>query len=93
MLTSPSIWSLDFWKAAAERAITTAAQAVALQIADESIAVNAFTLNWPEMGGFALGGAFLSVLKSIIVNAKTKTGPSLTESETVAKPLPPVDEL
>lgn len=93
MLTSPSIWSLDFWKAAAERGVSTAAQAAAAYVFVDSVQVNVLTLDWPTIGGIAAGGAFLSLLKSLMVNAATKTGPSFTEAEQVAKPAPPVDEL
>jgi len=76
MLTNPSIWSFDYWKDVAERAVATAAQAVVLKIGSDSVAVNALTLNWPELGGFALGGALLAVLKALVVNAATKRGAS-----------------
>lgn len=92
MLSSSSIWSLEFWKATAERAVKTAAQAVLLQIGGESIQVNALTFNLPEIGGFALGGAVISVLMSLTVNAVTKTGPSVGDVEHINRPLPNVKE-
>jgi hypothetical protein len=83
MIMEPSIWSLLFWKSAFERAVKTAAQAVLLQIGGESISVNALTFDLPSMGGFALGGAVISILTSLIGNAVTKTGPSWGSPEEV----------
>lgn len=90
MLSSPSIWSGEFWKAAAERAVATAAQAGIAYAVVDSVQLNVLTLDWSTMGGIAAGGAFLSLLKSLAVNAATRTGPSLTEAEQVTKPLPPL---
>lgn len=81
-----NIWTAEFWKATAERALRTAAQAAALVfIGDtyESLQVNAFAVDWLRILGFALGGAFLSVLMSLGANAKTGTGPSFGSSEVV----------
>lgn len=70
-----SIWTAAFWKATAERAVSTAAQSALLAIGADQ--VNALTLDWPTLGGFAAGGAVLSLLKSLGVNALTGTGPSV----------------
>lgn len=58
------MWTLDFWKDAGERAIKTAAQSVitALFLAE---GVNAFDIDFGLAAGFALGGAFFSILTSI----------------------------
>jgi hypothetical protein len=72
---SNSIWTGAFWKATAERAVATAAQSALLAIGADQI--NALTLDWPTLGGFAAGGAVLSLLKSLGVNALTGTGPSV----------------
>lgn len=58
-----SIFAVSFWKEAAERAVKTAAQSAVLVIGAEQ--VNALTVSWVEVGGFALGGAVLSLLTSI----------------------------
>ncbi len=70
-----SIWTGAFWKATAERAVSTAAQSAILVVAADQF--NALTFDWPTLGGFAAGGAVLSVLKSLAVNAATGTGPSV----------------
>lgn len=66
-MNSTSIWTIRFWKDAAERAVKTAAQAVLLAIGGG--AVNALTLDWATLGGSFLGGALLSLLTSIASNA------------------------
>ena len=74
-----TIWTPEFWKAAAERAIRTGATAAALVLigdAFESMQVNAFAVDWWRMLGFFLGGMLLSVLLSVGANAKTGMGPS-----------------
>lgn len=81
-----SIWSGAFWKAATERAISTAAQAAAAFIFVDSVQVNAFTLDWPTIGGIAAGGALFSLLKSLVANGATGTGPSLTNAEQTIQP-------
>jgi hypothetical protein len=92
-----TIWTAAFWKAAAERAIRTAAISAALVLigdAYESLQVNAFSMDWWRMLGFALGGALLSLLMSVGANAKHGRGPSFS-TETVHQPrraLPPDPE-
>lgn len=68
-----------FWKAAAERAAKTAAQSALLVLAAEQ--VNALTVGWTDVAGFALGGAVLSLLTSIASNGIGGPGPSLTGAE------------
>lgn len=60
-----SIWSINFWKDAAERAIKTAAQTaiVAWGVGDQML--NLFTADLVLIGQFAVSGAVLSVLTSI----------------------------
>lgn len=78
-----TIWTGAFWKAAAERAIKTAAQSALLAIGADT--VNAITVDWLEVGGFGLGGAVLSLLTSIGSDALTSGGPSLTDAEVLPK--------
>jgi hypothetical protein len=73
-----------FWIAAGERAAKTAAQAAVLAILGSGMmseeAVNAFSVNWLAVIGFAIGGAILSVLTSLISAPLGKNpGPSLAD--------------
>lgn len=61
------MWTKNFWKQAAERALKSAAQAaVGTFILDGFNALNA---DWKLAGGVALGGAILSVLTSVVTSA------------------------
>ncbi len=78
------MYDIRFWKAAGERSAKTAAQAAILAILGSGMmseeAVNAFSVNWLAVIGFALGGAILSVLTSLISAPLGKnTGPSLAD--------------
>ncbi len=57
------MWTLEFWKAAAERALKSAAQAALLAVGAGS--VNALSLDWTAVVGFSAGGAFLSICTSL----------------------------
>ena len=59
-----------FWKAAAERAVKTAAQSAILVFGAEQ--VNAIAVDWLDVGGFAAGGFVLSLLTSL---ASSQFGP------------------
>lgn len=76
-----SIWQKAFWKAAAERAAKSAAQVVVLTFVGDQ--ANVFSLDWVNIGGFALGGALLSLLTSVISSGVGNGGPSLTSVEKV----------
>lgn len=80
------MWTLAFWKASAERALKTAAQAAFLAVGADSLAANALTFDWASMGGFALGGLVLSLLTSIGSAAGTDGSPSLNNAEVLAEP-------
>jgi Putative lactococcus lactis phage r1t holin len=85
-----NIWTKEFWKAATERAIRTAAQAILLVlIGDVARAygdVNVFGVDWVNLLGFGLGGLLLGYLFSIVGNATTKSGPSFNQAEVVVPP-------
>lgn len=76
-----------FWEAAAERAAKTAAQSAILVIGAEQL--NAISANWADVGGFALGGAVLSLLTSVASLGAGGVGPSLTSSEQLQPPSGP----
>lgn len=85
---SDSIWTKDFWKATAERGISTAAQAGLLYIGADQF--NVLEFDWRSFGGFIGGGAALSLLKSLAANAVTQSGPSFTQAEVTPDSLPVV---
>ncbi len=61
------MWTRNFWKQTAERAIKTAAQGViGLAPLDH---FNVLQFDWVLAGGVAAGAAFLSVLTSIVTSA------------------------
>ena len=53
----------QFWKLTLERAIKTAAQTGIIFIGAEQM--NVIDFDWVTLGGFVLGGAFLSLLTSV----------------------------
>ena len=78
-----SIWTAQFWKATAERAVSTAAQAALAGIGTDLIGV----LDMDAVGILSLagGGAVLSILKSIAATAATGS-PSVGGGETLDEP-------
>lgn len=68
------MWSSSFWKATAERALRTFAQALAALIG--AGAVNIIDIDWPASIGIAATAALLSVLTSIGANEVGSPGPS-----------------
>lgn len=87
MVNSVSIWSGAYWQATAERAIATAAQSALAYVGVDAV-LNVLTFDWVALGGIAAGGAVLSVLKSLAVNAVAKNGPGISDAEHINKPLP-----
>jgi len=78
------MWTLAFWKAAAERALKTAAQ-TAIATIGTTAAFN--EVRWPVIGMVVLLATVLSVLMSIASAASTDGSPSLSGAETLT-PLP-----
>lgn len=84
------MFTKEFWKAAAERAIKTFAQTLVVLLGAD--AVDVLTLDWIHLGSLSLGAALVSVLTSIGSAAVSKQpGPSLTDAEILPFPQP-VDE-
>lgn len=77
------MFTLIFWKATAERAISTAAQSALLVLGADQI--NVVSVEWPAVLGFAAGGAVLTVLKSLLVGA-SDGNPSTINAEKLAIP-------
>lgn len=59
------MWTVDFWKATAERALRTVAQ-VLLTLWVGSVPLNALQIDWLQSLGVALGAALVSVLMSLV---------------------------
>jgi hypothetical protein len=77
-----------FWKAAAERAVKTAAQALLLAIGAAQ-GFDLFNLDWVNALGAAVGGALLSLLTSIgSAPFGTPGTPSLIPGSTAAPAQP-----
>ena len=76
-----------FWKAAAERAAKTAAQAALLKIGADTITAgfDVLATDWIGVGSFALGGIVLSGLTSIVSASATDGSPSLTTEKLVGQ--------
>lgn len=75
------IWTKAFWKAAAERALSTGAQAAVL--AWGGGVLPSVSLPWWTVPAAFAGGAVLGLLKGLVVNEVTGNGPGITRAETV----------
>lgn len=76
-----------FWKAAAERAVKTAAQTAVVLLGAN--AVDVLSVDWQNVASLSAGAALLSVLTSIGSDwVSASDGPSLTDAEV----LPPEAE-
>jgi len=81
------MWTAAFWKAAAERAIKSAAQGVIMVwlgstgVAGDTVAT-LLTLDWATAGYAAGGMALLSVLSSVVSSGVGGPGPSLANETT-----------
>lgn len=75
-----SIWTAQFWKATAERAIATAAQSALAALGTDLVGV--LDMDAVAVLSLAGGGAVLSILKSIAATAATGS-PSIGGGETL----------
>lgn len=70
-----SMFTKVFWKDAAERSVSTAAQSVLAVIGVDVLSPNAFDLDYKVLAGVAAGGALLSLVKALAkLGAATKAG-------------------
>lgn len=77
------MFTVPFWKAAAERAVKTFAQTLVVLLG--ASAVDILAVDWPQALSLAAGAAVVSVLTSIASDAVTaQDGPSLTDAEVLA---------
>ena len=74
-----SIWTSAFWRATAERALSTGAQAALLAWGGGTLPD--VSLPWWSVPVAFLGGAVLALLKAVAVNQATGNGPGLTKAE------------
>ncbi len=74
------MFTLAFWRATAERSISTAAQSALLILGADQI--NVVSVDWPVIAGFAAGGAALTVIKALAFGGKDGN-PSAINAETV----------
>jgi Putative lactococcus lactis phage r1t holin len=75
------MWTLTFWRAVAERAISTAAE-TAIALIGATVVFGA--VNWRMIGSAVLLAALLSVLKGIASAKLTDGLPSLTGAEVLS---------
>ena len=69
-----TLFTRTFWLDALERAVKTAAQSAVLVVGAGQ--VDALSADWLTVGGFALGGALLSVLTSMASAASPGISPA-----------------
>lgn len=79
-------WSMDFWKATAERVIRTIAGALIALVTVAGFSPK--TADWGDIFITAGLAAFVSLLFAIASNGVSKSGPALTDAEQVVPPLP-----
>ena len=80
------MFSLVFWKAAAERAINTLLQAFLAAFTVDGIPTGFADVAWWPVIQVALIAAGISLIKSVIVNTASQgDGPGFTSAETLNK--------
>lgn len=82
------MFTLEFWKAALERAIKTFAQTLVVLLGAN--AVDVLHLDWIPLLSLSVGAALVSVLTSIASGKFSgQPGPSLTNAEVLPTPAVP----
>lgn len=76
-----TIWTKAFWQATGERAVTAFAASLASGFA---VGTGLFSWDWQAAVSVAAGAAVVSLLKSLVVNNATGTGPGITEMTNTA---------
>lgn len=77
------MFTLKFWKAAAERMVRGAAVSVAAVYFGGDVVFDSLNVNtWTEAGGIAITGAVGSLVLSLAGQAFTGSGPSFNSTET-----------
>ncbi len=82
-MTRPEMTTGQFWAAALERAVKTAAQVAAALIGTGAVGMT--ELDWQQIGSVALTAAIVSVLTSLASDRIGTPGPSLVGEAPVVK--------
>lgn len=85
-MSKPIIFTSAFWLDAADRVVSTAAQSVLAVVAVDQVSPNAFTLDYKTLGGVALGGGLLALVKLLGKQALTAQTPEVVEVPVVVAP-------
>lgn len=71
-----TLFTRTFWLDATERAVKTAAQSALLAVGADKV-LDVMAADWAAVGSFALGGAVLSLLTSVVsAPVASGTGPA-----------------
>lgn len=82
-----SIWSKKFWRATAERSVSTFGESFAGYML-ASGATDVVHLNWGGAGATAAFATVLAVAKALAASQVGSSGPSLTDAEVLDKSKP-----
>lgn len=73
------MWTVAYWKAVGERMIRGAAVSVAASYFAGDVALNAWSMDWKEAAGIAVGGALGSLVLALVMTpVGAKGSPSVT---------------
>ena len=77
------MFTLAFWKATGERAVSTGAQSALLILGADQI--NVVEADWVVVAGFAAGGAALTVIKALAFGGKDGNPSAINAEVTTGK--------